>query len=220
MKWDWGLPKITPVTVNQRLPWQGFLFQFVYRLFFLTLFAFIFWSVGRALLTPHAELDASRMEVADLAVDRAVMALRNNAGEIRRVELLHFENDPSDYVTERLRKRLDDQGGFVLTKPRFADKLKRLFGFENQGFDSLGNAKKEALSSGADAFIWGRVDRLENETGGSTFTGDYELFDLKNDRKAFSGKIAESTVPGKVFSGGVGGATAVVPLVEIRGDGT
>ncbi len=51
--------------------------------------------------------------------------------------------------------------------------------------------------SGTDAVLWGKVDRLENERGGTTIIGDYELYDLKRDRVAYTGRMRESTVPGR-----------------------
>lgn len=190
------------VRVTQGTPWQYYIFWYCVRIGLIVFAAICLWLVGRALMTPLPEPDEARREVADQGIAQIVANLRANAGDLHRVELLHFENDPSSYVSDALRGKLQEQGGFTLREPRFRDKVAKLFGIVNDGYGSRESAVKEVDGKNVDAVVWGRVDRLENERNGATFIGDYELYDLKRSRVAYQGKIATTTVPGKVLPGG------------------
>lgn len=190
------------VRVTQGTPWQYYIFWYCVRISLIVFAAICLWFVGRALMTPLPETDDTRREVADRGISQVVANLRANAGDLHRVELLHFENDPSSYVSDTLRGKLQEQGGFTLKKPRLRDKVAKLFGIVNDGCKSREDAVKVADRKDVDAVVWGRVDRLENERDGATFTGDYELYDLKRNSVAYKGKIAATTVPGKALPGG------------------
>ena len=177
--------------------WQCFLLWCLARVGVIVVAAICLWLVGREFMTPLPEVDDARRKAADQGIDRMVAELRANAADLHHVELMHFENDPSGYVSETLRGKLMKQGGLSVRKPRMCDKIAKLFGVVNDGCAVRSEVVKTARAGTADAVIWGRVDRLENERGGATFTGDYELYDLKRNRVAYQGRIATSTVPDK-----------------------
>lgn len=159
---------------------------------------FFIWPFWRTLVAVKPDIDAPRQNIAERAVDKAVGELRTNAGDIHNVTMYHFENDPSDYVSDSFRKKLEKQGGLTLRGKRFSDRLRDFMGLSNDGVAT----RKEAIeaskgSPGTDAVLWGRIDRLENERKGSTIIGEYELYDLKRDCVAYAGKIRESSVPGR-----------------------
>lgn len=184
---------------------------FWYRIWIkIIIFVVIFvWWICHILITPVPTADRSRREVADQAIKIIVAELRENAGDITRIELLHFENDPTSYVSDTLREELMRQGGLTLEKPRLVDKLFKLFGIVNKGCGLREKAVKIARRGDADAVVWGRVNRLENERNGATIKGFYELYDLrKGGQVAYEGTISSTTVPNKIMSGDSASADA------------
>lgn len=186
--------------------WRFFFRYYTLKCVFYTSLVFFtaicLWLVGRSLVSSQPEIDDSRREVADLALARTVAELRAHAGDLRHVELIRFENDPTGYVSDTLREKIRQQGGFTLKTDGFGEKFRKMLGLTG----GKGRTREEVFAAAKarrlDGVIIGGVDRLENERDGATFTGDYELYDVKRGRVAYRGKIKESTVPGKVFPDG------------------
>lgn len=190
-----------PSTLSiNRATWQGALVKLAARIALFAAVAYLCVYVVREMTESNPEIDESRKEVARLGVSQMVANIRGNTDEYsgpKKIAVVHFANDPSDFVTETVREAVSGQGGFHVVKSSFADRLCKLFGRVNDGVSTRDQAIRETKDEGLDAVLWGRVNRLENERDGATFTGDYELYDLRRGRSGYSGKIRQSTVPGR-----------------------
>ena len=192
-----GIP--SAISIN-RETWQGALVKLVSRIALFAAGAYLCVYVVREMTESNPEIDESRKEVARLGVSQMVANIRSNTDEYhgpKKIAVVHFANDPSDFVTDTVREAVADQGGFQVVKSSLADRLCKLVGRVNDGVSTREQAIRQTKDDGLDAVLWGRVNRLENERDGATFTGDYELYDLRRGRSGYSGKIRQSTVPGR-----------------------
>ena len=193
-----------------RATWQGALVKLLSRTALLAAVAYLCVYVVREMTESNPEIDEPRKEVARLGISQMVADIRSNTADEsgpKRIAVMHFANDPSDFVTETVRKAVGDQGGFQVVKSPLADRFCKMVGRVNDGVSSREQAIRETHGDGLDGVLWGRVNRLENERDGATFTGDYELYDLRLGRVGYSGKIRQSTVPGR-FAADQGGKQA------------
>ena len=199
-----GLAKgIAPISIiHRRTTWQGSL---VHAMLYLTLFGaigYLCYFVVDQMTESNPEIDNTRKEAVIMGVSQMVTDIRSNAkdSDPKTIAVAHFAYDPSDYVTEHVREALDRQGRFQVVKRPIWDRFCRLVGRINDGAATREQAIKNAGGDGVEGILWGRVGRLENEQGGATFTGDYELFDLRSGRPTYSGKIHTSTSPARLGS--------------------
>ena len=181
-------------------PWKIVLIQKITVWLCWGLCAFSLWCMF--VRTPGHELDAARRSAARRAADAAIEAMSKDEvrGSMHVVRVLHFGNDPSHYVTDQFRKGVSRQGGFTLcTDKRLLDCLRAMIGLGELEVEERDNAISIAKGD-ADAVLWGVVDRLEHRTDGVAISGMYELYDLKGERVAYSGRLDSvfSSLPGFV----------------------
>lgn len=199
-----SVPSSISININ-RATWKGALVKLASWILLFATIAFLCIYVVREMTEPNPEIDESRKKVARAGILRMIADIRYHT-EIRyhtddegpkKIAVVHFSNDPSDFVTETVRYAAGKQGGFSVVKSSFADRFCKMVGRVNEGVSTREQAIHETQGDGVDGVLWGRVNRLENERDGATFTGDYELYDLRREQPVYSGKIRQSTVPGR-----------------------
>ena len=115
--------------------------------------------------------DADRKEVANAAVEQAVVQVRAAQGGVRRAALLHLVNDPTDYMTLALRKRLMEGGWLDLDGTPPSEKIRNLFNFRNKGEFDYEKALEYGKDNELDAVIIGNLDRFETTKDGAVLVG-------------------------------------------------
>ena len=115
--------------------------------------------------------DSDRKEVANAAVEQAIVQIRAAQGDVRRAALLHLVNDPTDYMTLTLRKRLMEGGWLDLDGTPPSEKIRNLFNFRNKGEFDYEKALEYGKDNELDAVIIGNLDRFETTKDGAALVG-------------------------------------------------
>ena len=115
--------------------------------------------------------DSDRKEVANAAVEQAIVQIRAVQGDARRAALLHLVNDPTDYMTLTLRKRLMEGGWLDLDGTPPSEKIRNLFNFRNKGEFDYEKALEYGKDNELDAVIIGNLDRFETTKDGAALVG-------------------------------------------------
>lgn len=195
-----SVPSSISININ-RATWKGALVKLASWILLFATIAFLCIYVVREMTESKPEIDESRKEVARAGISQMIDNIRRHTHDesgLKKIAIVHFSNDPSDFVTETVREAVREvQGGFQVVKSSFADGFCKMVGRVNDGVSTREQAIHETQGDGVDGVLWGRVHRLENERDGATFIGDYELYDLRREQPVYSGKIQQSTVPGR-----------------------
>ena len=137
--------------------------------------------------------DTPRQQAADAAVALMIEEIRNNRGNIRSAELLHFANDPTDYFSNSLRSALDRSGILNLEDRSLGEKIRNKLNLRNRGCFSLHEALKSVTADDVDGVLWGRLNRFESSDAGVILNGEWQLVNLKTGTCVYSGKLAIDT---------------------------
>ena len=108
--------------------------------------------------------DSARQHVARSAVEHAVTRIRAEQGDVRRAAVLHLANDPTDFVTLTLRRRLMEGGWLDLDGTPPLEKVRNLLNFRNP---SVYDVEKNGL----DAVIIGNLDQFETTNNSAVLKG-------------------------------------------------
>lgn len=115
--------------------------------------------------------DTARKQAAQFAVAQVAERIRIARGDGRtlRAAVLHLENDPSDYVTERLRKQLGGGGHLDLDGTPVVEKIRNLLNLRNPGIgvDNVDEAVAYGRRHKLDAVVVGSIERFETVKGGT-----------------------------------------------------
>lgn len=147
----------------------------------------LWWWLG----PEKPKCDSARSEAARIAVAQVADRIRVERGDIKRAAVLHFANDPTDFVTNTLRERLMDGGLFDLDGTPVKEKIRNIFNFRNDGEYNVEEAIKYAKSNDLDAVIIGLIDRFETVKGKAELTGSVKFIKLN------SGEIVEIPLTNK-----------------------
>lgn len=128
---------------------------------------------------------ATRSQAARTAVAQIVDRIHDERGDVRRATVLHFTNDPTDYITETLRARLMDSGTLDLDGTPSGEKIRSLLNLRNEGSYDVDKAIKYARERKLDAVIIGAVDLFETVKGEPVIKGNVKFI------KITSGDIIE-----------------------------
>ena len=144
------------------------------------LFLIVALGVGWYALGPEKpEADPARRSVADRAIASAVGDLRRNRGDIKRVAVMHFRNDNTDYMTLKLRESLSSSGIFDVENAGFGEKLRNLLSLRNPECFSVDQAVKLGKDAGMHAVIIGNVETFESLDGGAILKGTIRMVDVR-----------------------------------------
>jgi len=98
---------------------------------------FIAWqSVG----PEKPEPDRARKTIATAAVNKAVEEIRASRGDIRSAVMVHFANDPSDFVSDAMRNKLNASGVLFLEDITFSERIDKLLNLRTEGVSSTRDA--------------------------------------------------------------------------------
>ncbi|MBE6380949.1 MAG: hypothetical protein E7047_08475 [Lentisphaerae bacterium] len=158
---------------------------------FLIYLGFIGWN---SLAPRKPEADPVRQEVGKVAVDKIVEEIRLNRGDISSAVLLHFENDPTDYMSNTLRNALDKNGILNLEDSFFSEKFRNMLNLRNRGVSSAEEALEMVKDEPVQGVFWGKIERFETVGEKVRLTGSWQLLDVKSGKVVCEGVINEDSV--------------------------
>ena len=140
------------------------------------------------------EASETQQMVANRAIYRIINDLRKNRGDIKRVSVMHFTNDVSDYVTLTLRGELSMAGTFDVEDTSFQEKLNNMLSLRNKGCFSIEQAWKYGKENELDAVIIGSIDRFEHlDEKNVVLTGNVKMLDIRTQQTVADITINESS---------------------------
>jgi hypothetical protein len=108
--------------------------------------------------------------------------------------MLHFYNDPTDYISNTLRDALDKNGVLNLEDSRFSEKFRNMLNLRNRGVNSRTEALEAVKGASVQGVLWGKVERFETVGEKVRLTGSWQLLDIQSGEVVCEGKIQEDTV--------------------------
>ena len=126
----------------------------------------VFWFGWQHLGPIKPAPGAERQQVAQLAAQSVVETLRAERGDIYQVALAHFDNDPTDVITQNLRAEIHRTGAFDLTDTGFVYKLRDLLNLRQVGHKTADVLLPSLERSGLAGIIVGQVYLFELQRDG------------------------------------------------------
>ncbi len=109
------------------------------------------------------EISSDRKEMARELMPRVAADLATAQTGVQSVALLHFENDPSDFVTDALRKELEESGAFLDVRDHtFGAKLRDFLNLRHPSYGEAGPAVEAVTSRNVQAVVYGTIHRFES----------------------------------------------------------
>ncbi|MFW6106583.1 MAG: hypothetical protein ACOC8H_00310 [bacterium] len=136
---------------------------------------YIGWLGWTTLGPRKPEVGPARQKLATQAIEEIVETLRQNRGEAQNVVLLHFANDPSDHFTNQLRSVIERRGTLNLQDRTLMEKVRNQLELRHPPCSSTDEAAEEAAEAGADAALYGEINRFESFPGGARIDVNYWL---------------------------------------------
>ncbi len=147
-------------------------FSKVLSLALLGIFLWFSWPY----IGPHKPvLGPLRQELAEQMVVEIAEDLRLNKAGVVSAVLVHFENDPTDYISEALSQVLEQRGTFDLLGPPLPYRLRKVLNMRQPSHNASEKAAETARAEGLDAAIIGRVIGFESYQGGTKAEIEYTL---------------------------------------------
>lgn len=159
-------------------------------------FAFYLAWLGWDALGPRKpEVGAARRQAADRLIPTILEDLRQSRGAIRSVALLHFENDPTDYITDRLRQEIEESAILDLRDRTVAEKTRNLLGLRHPGYGDTQAAVARARDLGVAGVIFGKVDTFESSKEGARLELDVRFAAASDGRLLLDRRYERTPVP-------------------------
>ena len=190
------------------------MFKLVFNIVKYLVFAVLFCVTAWYWLTPEPlPLAASRKEAADAAVKIMVEDIRVNRGAAKSAVLLHFDNDPTNYVSNALRKEILSTGILDLEEIPLIDRIRAKLHLRIPTFATLEEATNATAKAETDLVIWGQLTAFETtDSDSAVINGQYHLIDAQTMQPIFTGTI--STMKQEVATETVSDAQAVAVVEQ------
>lgn len=133
----------------------------------LALACYLAWE-GWSQFGPHKpELGAVRRQLVDEVMPQVVEDLRLGRKDLRSVVLFHLMDDPTDYVSDRLRAQIEQTGVFDLRDRSLNEKVKKALKLRIGSAADVDAALAASQNLGAEGVLFGGVHVLESYPGGA-----------------------------------------------------
>lgn len=156
------------------------------RLGTIILILYILWIAWQHLGPRKPEVGPLRRELADRLVPTIVEDLRISRQSLHNVALIHFENDPTDYITNRLRLVIEQNGTFDLRDRTVSEKLFDVLKLRHLSYGAADIAVARGRALVADGVIFGTVGTFESYPGGAKLELEVNLVDVPSSDVVFS----------------------------------
>lgn len=134
-----------------------------------------------------------RKRIADRVIPCVVEDIRNTRGDISDTVLLHLQGDPTDYITNQLRRFIEHNGVLDLRDRTVAEKAYDLLHLKHRVCDLTEDAVEHARAIGCPAVLFGRVNVFESYPKGARLDMEINLVDVSTNQVVFSRRYAEET---------------------------
>ncbi len=124
--------------------------------------ACVIWKAWLYLAPKTPPVDPLREEVVEITAKQIVRDLRTHRGDLRSVALPPLANDFTQHVTDQLRMLINTSGTFRLIDRPLSEKICKGLRLELDGVGGQPQALEFARSTGADAVLFGSVERFES----------------------------------------------------------
>lgn len=146
---------------------------------------FLIWQVWSHLGPEKPSVSPARIDAAEQVIPQVLEDLRARRGSIRDVALLHLANDPSDYLTNALRKAIEESGILDLRDRSVFYKLRDTLGFRHHGYGSRAEAIQRGRSLDVAGVLFGVVHAFESYPGGAKLDLELCLADVGREKEVF-----------------------------------
>lgn len=163
------------------------------------LIGYLGWEGWKRVGPRRPELNAVRRQLADAVIPEVVEAVREARAGVRSAVSLHLVNDPTDYLTDGLRRELELTGILHLNDLTLGEKLRRALSLPVRTTAQLPEALDEARSRGAQAVLFGAVQTFESVGSGGVLDLELTLAELGRGTVLFHRRFVRDTskdVPG------------------------
>lgn len=150
--------------------------------------------VWDSMISTRPEIDNSRKKIADTAISKISNDLRRHRGDLKQISVMHFKNDPSDYVTVNLRKKLTSAGIFDVKEAGVLERINYMAKRRNKGFYNIDLAVKHGRSEEVQAVVIGNIERFESINGGAVIKGTVLFISIPDGRIIAEIPVNESTI--------------------------
>ena len=112
-------------------------------------------------------LGAERRQLVDQVMPQVVEDLRQARRDVHSVVLFHLMDDPTDYVSDRLRAELEQTGIFEMRDRSLTEKVKKALSLQITSVADVDAALQASQRLGAQGVLYGGVHVLESYPGGA-----------------------------------------------------
>ncbi|MBL9128168.1 MAG: hypothetical protein JNL97_10995, partial [Verrucomicrobiales bacterium] len=134
-------------------------------------------------------------------VPEALQDIRTHRPGLTKAAVLHFADDPTDYVTDRLREGIRDSGYLNVVEPGLDEKVPRLLNLEVDSPSSLADAFEQARRFGVPYLIYGRVLAFEGTSMGAQLMVELSLAHVSSRNVAFQRTYIRNWDPPEIEPG-------------------
>ncbi|MCX7046266.1 MAG: hypothetical protein NTX50_12365 [Candidatus Sumerlaeota bacterium] len=125
----------------------------------------LFWGAYNALLPPKKTLSPERREAMRAAAADLLKDMPRPKDKIQRLAVAPLAGDFTGEATQYLRDTLDAMGAFNVAPAPVVDRARDHLRLEKPEAAELDDAMRYAKSWNADQVLWGRINRLSQESG-------------------------------------------------------
>ena len=137
--------------------------------------------------------DEKRQDAGLKVVDQMADQIRKQRGDTKQVILLHFANDPTDFVTDSIRSKMNSSGILDLEDTTLTEKIQKKLRLRNKGYSSREVALKAVKGKDADGVLWGKVEQFESFKNGAILKGSWQLVSISSGKVICEGKFNVDT---------------------------
>lgn len=159
----------------------------------LCLFIYAFYLVWICLGPEKNFPNEERQQIANNAIQNMVEDIRNKRQHLRKVAVLHFSNDPTDYVTDTLRDTLNGTGILNLSDISISEKISKKLHLRCKEYFTTDEALDAISGLDVQGVLWGKVDLFETEENGAVIKGEWYLDEKGSGKRIASGVFYKNT---------------------------
>lgn len=127
----------------------------------------LFWLGWTHLGPRKPEVGPMRKQVAEQILPQIVEDIREARKHAHTAALLHLGNDPSDFLTNELRSRIEKSGIVDLRDHTFLEKVRNVLNLRHPSFSTMAEAMDKGEAFEVDAVLFGTINRFESGPDGA-----------------------------------------------------
>lgn len=160
------------------------------------------------------EISPLRRQIVDEVLPAIIEDLRAARGDVRDVVLLHFKNDPSDYITDQLRSAIESAGILTLRDRSLGEKVRQSLSLRQTEFGDLAPALAIGREAGAEAIIVGAVGEFESAGSTARLSLNVQLVESRSGALLMEKAYEREQLGGLLSAAALGRVIDSVPFVQ------